>query len=133
MTTEQLKTKSKEQVHAFIKEKLAFKGVSEHLRYCNEEIKAEHRRFEMSGYEKERGHCTLNTQAILNEFAYLGIYDYTEYLFLDFHKGCGTLYLKYWGGDENLEIDYSGYGTTEIIYRILGLTIFSGRATRRRD
>jgi hypothetical protein len=66
-------------------------------------------------------------------FAYLGIYDYTEYLFLDFHKGHCKLYLKYWNGTGNLElIDSGGYGTTEIIYEVFLNTIFSDRPKRRR-
>jgi hypothetical protein len=87
----------------------------------------------MSGYDGTPGECTLFNQAILNEFAYLGIYDYTEYLFLDFYKGIGTLYFKYFGDSKNIEESLGGYGTTEKIYKIFELTIFSGSGTRRRS
>ena len=71
--------------------------------------------------------------AILNEFADLGIYDYTSYLFLDFHNGTPTVYLKYFSENENLEYTFTGYTTTEIIFAILELTIFSGKPKRNRS
>jgi len=134
MTVEILKTKSKDEIFNFIRERLAFKEeISEQLRHVDkDEFKKEHRRFEMSGYENEIGQCTRFNQAILNEFADLGIYDHTSYLFLDFYKGTPTLYMKYFYENENLEIDYSGYGTVEIISDILEKTILSDRPTRRR-
>lgn len=79
------------------------------------------------------GWCTLFNTAILNEFANLGIYDYTSYLFLDFDKGTPTVYLKYYDENENLEYDLNGYTTTEIIFTIFELTIFSGRSKRPRS
>lgn len=135
LTREDLKTKSKEEVYEFIRQKLSFEtNISNNLRNINqEEFSKEHKRFEMSGYESNTGECTLSNLAILNEFAYLGIYDYTSYLFLDFYKGCGTLYFQYFGESENIELDLSGYGTTEIIYNIFEKTIFSDKKTRRRD
>lgn len=135
MTREDLKTKSKEEVYEFIRQKLSFEAnISNSLRNIDkEEFSKEHKRFEMSGYESNTGECTLSNLAILNEFAYLGIYDYTSYLFLDFYKGCGTLYLQYFGENENIELELSGYGTTEIIYNIFEKTIFSNKKTRRRD
>lgn len=93
----------------------------------------EHLRFDMSGYESENGKCTIDNQFILNKFAYLGIYDYTDYLFLDFYKGCGTLYYKYFSTDENKEENFGGYGTTEIIYEIFKRTILTDKYTRRRN
>lgn len=60
----------------------------------NEKMNKEHRRFEMSSYENYKGECTLHNLSIINKFADLGIYDFTSYLFLDFHKGTPTLYLK---------------------------------------
>ena len=66
-------------------------------------------------------------------FAYLGIYDFTHYLFLDFYKGNGTLYLRYFNDDNNIEIELAGYGTVEIIYIIFNFTIFSNKPKRRRD
>ncbi|MCY1541732.1 hypothetical protein D9M68_774340 [compost metagenome] len=135
MTAEILKTKPKEEVLDFIREKLSFKDLTPHMRYDGAEdfLNKQHRRFDMSGYESETGECTISNMGILNEFAYLGIYDYTHYLFLDFYKGSPTLYLKYWNDNQNLEFeDWSGYGTTEIIYEIFKLTIFSDKVKRRR-
>ncbi len=90
-------------------------------------------RFEMSGYEKNKGDCTLWNLNVLNRFADLGIYDYTEFLVLDFYKGCGTLYYKYFQEPEFYELDVCGEGTKSIILKIFNLTILSGRTTRRRD
>ena len=138
-TAETLKEKSKAEVFEFIKKELKFnEDVISQLRYSlsdpsEHEWKKEHRRFDMSGYDGKKN-CTVFNTAILNVFAYLGIYDYTEYLFLDFHKGHCKLYLKYWNGTKNLElIDSGGYGTTEIIYEVFLNTIFSDRPKRRRD
>lgn len=93
----------------------------------------DHYRFEMSGYESKTGECTIHNLSVLNKFAYLGIYDYTTFLFLDFYKGTATLYLEYFWDNVVQRIEYSGYGTTEIIYKILKLTVLSGNATRRRN
>jgi hypothetical protein len=130
-----LKSKTKEQLLEFIRQRLSFNDeIKSHLRYTDKEIfSTEHKRFEMSGYEGKTGECTKDNLAILNIFADLGIYDYTSYLFLDFYKGVGTLYFQYFGENENHEIELSGYGTTEIIDMILQKTIFSNRSTRRRD
>lgn len=134
MTTEALKQKTKEEIYEFIRERLAFNNnISEQLRYINsDEFKKEHKRFNMSGYETETGKCTVDNLAILNLFADLGIYDYTSYLFLDFYKGTPTLYLNYWCTKDNLEFDYGGYGTTDIIYEVFLKTILSNKPTRRR-
>ena len=135
MTRENLKTKSKEEVYEFIRQRLSFENIiSNNLRNIDKEaFNKEHKRFEMSGYENKTGECTQYNLAILNEFADLGIYDYTSYLFLDFYKGCGTLYFQYFGETENIELNFNGYGTTEIIYNIFEKTIFSNKQTRRRD
>jgi len=135
MTVEELKEKSKPEVLNYIRERLAFdQGTLNSLRQLNNEQKGnEHKRFEMSGYESKTGQCTLWNTSVLNTFADLGIYDYTSYLFLDFYKGIPTLYLKYFYENENIEIDdLSGCGTTEIIYKIFELTIFSNKGKRRR-
>lgn len=133
-TAEMLKKKSEKDVYNFIKSRISFdKNIISQLRYINsDEMKKEHRRFEMSGYENQKGECTLHNLSIINEFADLGIYDYTSYLFLDFYKGTPTLYMKYFWDDENHEIDLSGYGTIEIIYTIFEKTIFSDKRMRRR-
>jgi hypothetical protein len=129
-----LATQSKAEVMEFIKTTLAFDDqLAEQLRYVKQDdFKKEHRRFKMSGYESVTGQCTVSNMSIVNEFAHLGIYDYTSYLFLDFYKGKPTLYLKYFYEEENLEFDFWSLGTVEIIYEIFKLTIFSGKGTRRR-
>lgn len=134
MTAETLRTKTTEEVAEFIRQRLAFNdNISNHLRHVDKEaFKKEHRRFEISGYESKTGQCTVENLAILNLFADLGIYDYTSYLFLDFYKGQPTLYLKYFHDNDNLEFEFSGYGTTEIIYQIFQKTIFSDKPQRRR-
>ncbi|SHJ62675.1 hypothetical protein SAMN04488007_0920 [Maribacter aquivivus] len=133
-TAEMLKKKSKKDVFNFIRSRLSFneKLISQLRHTNNEKMNKEHRRFEMSGYENNKGECTLHNLSIVNEFADLGIYDFTSYLFLDFHKGSPTLHMKYFYENENLELDYSGYGTTEIIYEIFEKTIFTDKRTRRR-
>ncbi len=90
-------------------------------------------KFEMSGYEEITGECTRHNLNILDIFAEFGIYDYTNYLFLDFYKGSAILYLQYFYEEENLKFDFSGYGTTEIIFNILTLTTLSGKRKRRRS
>jgi len=93
----------------------------------------EHMRFDMSGYESVKGQVTIHNMGILNKFADLGIYDYTCFLFLDFYKGTPSIYLKYWDTDEYFEEDdLGGLTTSEIIYRIFELTIFTNKETRRR-
>jgi len=133
MTAEVLKTQTKEEVMNFIRETLSFKELSSHIRDDSDNFfQKQHLRFDMSGYESVTGACTVNNINLLNKFAFLGIYDYTEYLFLDFYKGIPRLYLKYWN-DINIEIDeWSGLGTTEIIYKIFELTIFTDKTKRRR-
>lgn len=134
MTTKTLKSKTKEEIIEFIRNRLTFDNLEKQLRYIDSEaFKKEHKRFEMSGYEKETGQCTINNLAILNVFADLGIYDFTHYLVLDFYKGQSTLYLKYFNDANNSEFELSGYGTTEIIYEIFQKTIFSDKPKRRRN
>lgn len=136
MTIEELKKKSKEEILDFIRKRLSFeeKAISSLRNIEYEKLENQHKRFEMSGYEAQTGKCTTWNLSILNEFADLGIYDYTSYLFLDFYKGTPTLYLKYFHENENIEIDdLSGYGTTEIIYKVFELTIFSDKGKRRRN
>ena len=66
---------------------------------------------------------------ILNTFAYLGIYSYVHYLFLEFYKGGVMLHyqLLY---EEDSKLEMSGCGTTEIIYHILTLTVLSDNKCR---
>lgn len=129
MTVETLKTKTHQEIKNFISQRLSnAKGGYVDLT----EYEPDHRRFQMSGYEVETGQCTTENLAILNAFAYLGIYDYTSYLFLDFYKGDGTLYLKYFHEEENLEFNLATLGTIEIIAKVFDLTIFSDKPKRRR-
>ena len=124
MNKEILKLKTVDEKYNFIR-----------LRLSSKEYAKERRRFDMSGYDNKTGSCTVSNINILNEFADLGIYDYTHYLFLDFHKGTGTIYCLYWGdsSEKNIRRDVSGLGTTDIIYEIFQLTIFSGKDERRRN
>jgi len=133
-TAEMLKKQSKQDVFNFIRKRLAFdEHLTSQLRHVNrDEMEKEHRRFEMSGYESRKGECTVSNMAIINQFADLGIYDYTNYLFLDFYKGTPTLYLQYFNSDERVEADLGGYGTVDLIYEIFERTIFSEKGTRRR-
>jgi len=136
MTAEELKSKSKDEVMNFIRQRLSFnENITSSMRNVeSDQVEKQHKRFEMSGYESKTGQCTVWNTSVLNEFADLGLYDYTSYLFLDFYKGMPTLYLKYFQENEDLEFDeWGGYGTTEIIYEIFKLTIFSDKRKRRRD
>ena len=133
-TLDILKKRSKDDVFDFIRRRLAFdENILSQLRHISiEDMRKEHRRFEMSGYEDKKGQCTIFNLSIVNEFAELGIYDYTDYLFLDFYKGTPTLYLQYFQSNERLELELGGYGTVEIIYEIFERTIFSNKPARRR-
>ena len=135
MEITQLEQMTKEEVLNFIRKRLSFGSeIKRQLKHVDEDdFSKEHRSFEMSGCDQTTGWCTLFNTAILNEFANLGIYDYTSYLFLDFDKGTPTVYLKYYDENENLEYDLNGYTTTEIIFTIFELTIFSGRSKRPRS
>jgi len=156
-----LQSKTKEEIFGFIRQRLSFgEDIQKHLRYVNsfdfdyeQEVldnhhrlitegnlfEKEHKRFNMSGYdgygerrEGKIGSCTVSNMEVLNEFADLGIYDYTNYLFLDFYKGGAFLYFKYFYEDECHVIEFHGKGTTELIYEVFKVTIFSGKPTRRR-
>ena len=129
-----LKNANKEEIMAFIRKKLEFEPfILSQLKSLIDLDGKEHKRFVMSGYDIDfPGTCTVHNQSILNIFAYLGIYDYTKFLFLDFYKGYGTLYLEYWETDISEEIEFDNLGTTEIIYEIFKLTIFSNKTKRRR-
>jgi hypothetical protein len=139
MTQDLLNNKTEKEIFDFIRERLSFKEPKIHLRHVDFSLfKKEHKRFDMSGYDRDyehqdcTGECTVNNINIINTFADLGIYDYTRYLFLDFAKGNGVLFLKYYYDDEDLEFDLGGLGTTEIIYEIFKKTILSNNPKRRR-
>jgi len=137
MTKEELKSMSKEEVLNFIRKELKFDNLLLGQIHGIENTENQHRRFEMSGYDMGKtGSCTIHNMNILNTFAYLGIYDYTKYLVVEFYKGIGIIYWEYWGSNEKSQkTDYdelSIWTTSEIIYKVFELTIFSGRETRRR-
>lgn len=125
-----LKTMSDEAIKDFIRLELSRDG--------------ERLRFEMSGYDDHdtlkdptthrlKGTCVMHNQKVLNTFAYLGIYDYTDYLYVDFYKGGGRLGYRLWGGrHEHKEVELAGDGTIEIILAVFKLTVLSNRDTRRR-
>lgn len=117
-----------------IRKRLAFpKQFISQIQTVNmQDWKIYHRRFDFSGYENNTGEVTVHNMSIVNEFADLGIYDYTQYLFVDFAKGDGTIFLKYYWSQEQLEVNVAGFTTSEIIYEIFELTIFSGQKKRRR-
>lgn len=128
---------SKEEVLDYIRYRLAFNS-SVNISFkemSGETISKEHYRFDMSGYETDMGFVVQHNQMVLNKFAHLGIYDYTYFLCLDFYKGGGTLYMKYWNTDIDsggIKVDLWGLSTVEIIYKIFELTVFTNRPTRRR-
>ena len=97
------------------------------------------KRFNMSGYDDysggngSRGNCVINNMDVLNTFASHGIYEYTEYLYIDFYKGSPRIFYKYWNDALGEEIydGLEGQTTSEIICLILDLTIYSGKQKRR--
>ena len=76
MTIEKLKSKSKEEVMDFIRQRLSFdEGINSSMRYIEaEQAEKQHKRFDMSGYESKTGQCTVWNSSVLNEFADLGLY-----------------------------------------------------------
>jgi len=117
---EWLKVLTEEEVKNYIREALSFDDVLDQLRHVEHDsnlLKKEHRRFNMTGFHE----TILHNFNILNTFIELGIYDHVDYLYLKFYKGIGILYLK--SDLDYTEVDLGGYGTTEIIYRILKLTV----------
>jgi len=124
---ESLKSMTTEEIHSFIRN---------HLNKDGRKM-----RFNMSGYDSYvdneilKGSCTIHNQKILNKFAYLGIYDYTNFLVLDFYKGWPKLALMYCYSDELFYDEHTlgGSKTTELIHKIFELTILSGKSKRRRN
>ncbi len=108
---------------------------NELMAYIRGRLTVNHKKqsFDFSGYESKTGECTLKNQGILNIFSDLGIYDYTTFLFLDFYKGSPTLYFQYFSENEVYKINLDGCSTSEIIYSIFQITIFSGKYKRRRS
>jgi len=118
---EDLRSMTKSEIHWFIRGNLIKKGKK--------------RRFKMSGYDHSgRGSCTIHNQKVLNTFAYLGIYDHTDFLCLEFYQGSPSIALMYLGSDKLMySEELNGYSTTEIIYKIFELTILSNKRKRIRN
>ena len=88
-------------------------------------------RFDMGVLFDEVSECVEKNQFIIDLFKYLGIYDYTSSFSLKFHKGCPILnYVYYNEFFEHENDELGGHTTSEIIYEIFKLTIFSGRIPR---
>jgi len=116
-------------------------------------------RFEMSGYDNadegrnrnygDRGSCVVHNTELLLRFAKYGIFEHTEYLYLDFYKGSPRIHFKYWNeklGEEfllehknynlmtnigRIQDGLDGWTTSTIIEKIFDLTIYSDKPTRR--
>lgn len=91
-----------------------------------------HVRFEMSGYNVDEIPTVVINTNILLLFAKFGIFDYTDFLCIDFHKGTGTLYYKESYDSELIEIDYTSFSTCAIIADIFERTVYSGKFPKRR-
>lgn len=138
VTAEDLRTMTKEQIMDYIRYMLRDPDATDYH--------TQHRRIDMSGFNPEGTTNTQYNMDIINVFAHLGIYDYVDFLTLNCWKGWNGLYYRYsdmpenynyFGNARNLmacvEEDLSGYGTVEIIYRILEVTILSRRKIFHRD
>lgn len=121
-----------EEILYFIRCKLSDDG---RLTYKDDRRQGLH--FEMSGYGDD---VTSHNMSILNKFEYMGIYDYTGALFIDFYKGSGVIY---WSRDvcpddrfgltDMAILSVGGMSTSEIIFEIFKITILSGKNKRRRS
>lgn len=88
-------------------------------------------RFDMEVLFKEVSECVEKNQFIIDLFKNLGIYNYTSKFSLKFHKGCPFINYVYYNEFLEHENDVlGGYTTSELIYEIFKLTIFSGRLPR---
>ena len=104
-------------------------------------------RFEMSGYNYESAGSGFNlekdicvsvyNQRIIDRFAFLGIYDYFQFLHIDFYKGTGELYFRFFDrsyhGGNCEEEEFGGWSSAYIIYYIFEISILSNHNRRRRD
>lgn len=88
-------------------------------------------RFEMHVEYDEVSEDVEKNQFIIDLFKHLGIYNYTSNFSLKFHKGCPIITYQYYSEYDTIENDQlGGYTTSEIIYEIFKLTIFSGKLPR---
>ncbi|MCD8166929.1 MAG: hypothetical protein LUE93_12930 [Bacteroides sp.] len=126
MKPETLKTLSREEVYQFIRECLIFPPPPED-RNDNAGVTTFRQPYHRFSIATSSAESSLN-QLILSRFADLGIYNYTNYLYLDFYEGIPTLYFQYREEAANRMIELPGVDTVEIIYEIFRYTIFSERA-----
>jgi hypothetical protein len=88
-------------------------------------------RFDMGVLFDEVSKGVEKNQFIIDLFKNLGIYNYTSKFSLKFHKGCPFINYVYYNEFLEHENDVlGGYTTSELIYEIFKLTIFSGRLPR---
>lgn len=137
ITIEELKKLSKEEVLNEIRKILSFEqgildSLKDHKNTTSLSRDNQHYRFEMSGYETIPGQVTIYNQNILNKFAFLGIYDFTDFLVLDFYKGSVRLFYQYFYSGNLIEEELDNYRTVDIIYRVFEITLFSDQGKRRR-
>lgn len=138
VTAEDLRTMTKEQIMDYIRYMLRDPDSTDY--------RTQHRRIDMSGFNPEGTTNTQYNMDIINVFAHLGIYDYVDFLTLNCWKGWNGLYYRYTEMPETssyfrnarnmvacAEEDLTGYGTVEIIYRILEVTVLSRRKIYHRD
>jgi hypothetical protein len=128
MTVEILKQMSKDDVLDFIRQRRTI---------TKEDFSIEKLRFDFDARDTKG---TIHNMNILNLFADLGIYDYTNYLFLNSRKGNFTLYMFYWSHEsirnaepEDMHLifdEYGGWSTSEIIYDVFEKTIFSNEPNK---
>jgi len=80
-----------------------------------------HKRFDMSGYGDDDNSCHVYNTNILNLFRDFGIYDCVTFIYLDTYKGSVMFYYQWFfeGGNTHLSYDFSGYGTRDIIFKII--------------
>lgn len=89
-------------------------------------------RFDMSGYNSRKtGDCVEENINVLHKFLKCGIYNYTEYLHVDFYKGIPRIHYQYWCEREHHLEELVGLTTSQIILRVLEITVYSGKRTRR--
>ncbi len=126
MTAEILKEMSKDDVLDFIRQRRTI---------TKEDGSIEKLSFDFDARDTKG---TIDNMNILNLFADLGIYDYTNYLFLNSRKGNFMLYMLYWADEavfhhENGHLifdEYGGWTTSEIIYDVFEKTIFSDKPNK---
>jgi hypothetical protein len=114
--------------------------VRERLKFPRHELTADtdsngrliHKRFDMSGYG-DCGSCQIHNTSIINLFSDCGIYDKIKFFYLDSYKGDMDLIYQGWDNDEVLRVNFSGFGTVEIIKEILKILVINCNFKTRRS